>query len=235
MELPHWIREPSVFLRFLLPGFLFFAFASAFFPRLLDGATRAVSVAASRSDLTLVIWFSWVVAIGLVFHIFWRFVYFVIRPRPHPSDLIGRLLERAGAPPPKAFERRALYEVLIARAGDEAAARALARERALVQSSYQATLVLVLSGAFLAVSHRPSTLVSEELGLVEGIVFVGAGAGLMFWVRLRDAVLHRMELSLVKWGEPETLAALEATWANLWSARHGLPQPPASLPPPSRP
>ncbi len=98
MELPLWLREPHSFLRFLMPGILFIAFAGAFFPGTLDGATRAVSVTVSRMDIALMLWGAWVVTIGVVFNLFWRFVYFLIRPRPHPSKVVAEVLGRAGAP-----------------------------------------------------------------------------------------------------------------------------------------
>ena len=236
MELPRWVNDPHTFLRFLVPGMLFIAYGAAFFPNQLGNAMRTVVPNNNRADMGLILWFLWAVALGLVYNMWWRFLHALIRPRPHPATVVGDVLERAGAPPLSAVERRAVYALLDSRLSEDPERQRVARERALVEYSYEASTITALVGAFIAVWHPTGPLISPTSWVIQGVAMAAGGLMLAGWTRVREAVVHRMELATVRWADPETLAFLMQSHANVWavSGPHGAPPAPAA-PPPAKP
>ena len=239
MELPGWVKDPYIFLRYLLPGFLFLGFSAAFFPRVLDGATRALTLAPSRSDLILFVWFSWALAIGLVSHAFYRVLYDTfLRPRPRHEVVVARTLAASMVPPPQlsSLELRTLYALAAGHFRDLSAQGWARREANLIHASYQTLIVLVFTGFFMMAMRPTGPLVSANWPEAQGAVFVVAGVTLGFVaVWRRDAYVQRAEIASIPWDGPEARALLVGWCLTLLRARGDQEVPSAAGPPPVLP
>lgn len=237
MEWPGWVREPDMFLRYLIPGFMLLACAAAFFPQTLTDATRAVPVAANRSDLTALLWIFWAMMIGIVFHSFYQVVYeILLRPSPRPQDVVRRALERVALPGPplRVQDLRALYAMTLSAAADEATLKWARQETHRVHLGYQGSIIVAVVGLLIAAHPVPGPLVSVPWAPVQGVAMaIGAGAfALLFAVR-RDAVVRQAEVASVRWDSEKVMAQL-ATWAlTMQRARGELHDVPVQGPPPA--
>jgi hypothetical protein len=239
VEWPTWVREPHVFLRYLVPGFMFMGCAAAFFPQTLSDATRAVPVAFNRTDLILLTWLFWSVMIGVVFHSFYHVVYeMLLRPGPRPQDVVRNVMERLALPgrPLSTSQLRALYAMTLSHCGQDAALSWARRETHRVHLAYESSFVLALVGLFIAAHPQPGPLVSVPWAAIQGLSMVVAGGTLaLLFAARRDALVRQAEAAAVHWDSERVMGQL-ASWAmNLQRAGGQLqaahPQPPGDSKP----
>jgi len=218
VEAPAWVRDPFSFARYFVSGFLFIALGAAFFPHTIDNATRAVSITVPRSELVLFTWLVWALAIGLVFHSFFRAVYdLLLEPRPRREDLARKAFEAAlpGIHPPPPPALRAIYAATLHGTVPEPTASRGRREMNAIESAYSAVFALAITGIFIAVHPDRAPLVSTNYPELQGAAFFVAAGVFGFFLWRRDAAFHHAAAAAIPWDSEEVATRVRAAFGRM--------------------
>jgi len=218
VETPGWLRDPFSFVRYFLSGVLFLGLGAAFFPHTLDGATRAVTIVVGRSDLIALVWLTWALTIGLVFHAFFRAVYdLVIEPRPRREDMGRKAFEAAlpGIPPPPVPALRMVYAATLHGTVSEPLASRGRREMNAIEAAYSAIFALAITGVFIALHPDRGPLVSLNYPELQGAVFFVAAGVFGFFLWRRDAAFHMAAAAAIPWDSEEVSARVRAAYGRM--------------------
>jgi len=224
MELPHWVREPYSFLRFMVPGAFLLALGTTFFPETLNAVFSDMFQLIRVQGAPVLILAMWALMMGTLQYLFLQVLReSVLRPRPVAQESLRRALARSGVPAERLTraELEAVYGAAAERAADRPAVRAVRRTKNVVEMSYCASLSLTLAGAFILAGRGSGPLVVQAFNEAQGAAFIGAGfvfCVLLWW---RERALSVREAAAFPVEDPEVLAEAVRAVQRLW----GPPQP----------
>jgi hypothetical protein len=198
VDLPDWVNEPYVFLRYALPGSAIVALLVLLWPDVGMGATLFRLLTSGDSGLALGFAFTITIIIGIPAHLLYRVLYdaTLLRVRNSPIPMTLKILKEHGSEVIWTFQQaQALFSIARQDVIPEATRNWIRTESNLVHAGYQVSSILVVFGVAAVTTGADMTFLPEQPGLrtVVGVAIIFLGFSGFIGARLRDLFVQEVE------------------------------------------